>query len=147
MRSRRRESGAASTAVLLLVLLGLIGAGAWNYRRNLELEQASRATRPLAGYSTADLEALADAYRGEVAAHGERYARAKTQRTDSRDRAYFDQQVQEFEKVQRASGRVREVGAELAEREASLRQVEEELAMRGPEQTEWQKHWQRLTKY
>lgn len=147
MRVRRREKGAASTAVLLLVLVGLLGAGGWNYQRNLQLEQASRASRPLAGYSTEDLEALADAYRSEVAAHGARYERAKTQRAGTRDRAYFDQQVQEFENVQRQSGRVREVGAELAEREASLRQVEEELAMRGPEQTEWQKHWQRLTKY
>ena len=147
MRSTHRNAGSAKPLLLVVVLLGAIGAGAWNYHRNWQLEQQTRAARPLAGYSTEDLEALADAYRGEVKTGTAKYDSARKGRVESRDRAYFDQQVQEFEKVQRASNRTREVGAQLAERETSLRAVEDELAQRGPEMTDWQRHWQRLTHF
>ena len=49
--------------------------------------------------------------------------------------------------MQRASNRTREVGAQLAERETSLRAVEDELAQRGPERSEWERHWDRLTHF
>jgi len=148
MNATRRRAGFGSAFVLLVIVVAAIGAGAWNYRRNLELERASRAARPLSGYSTEDLEALADAYRGEVAARSARYDGAKGQRAEARERAYFDQQVQEFEKVQRQASRTRDAGGELAVREAALRDVEAELAARSGDATsEWQLHWKRLTDY
>jgi hypothetical protein len=147
VRSTHRNAGGASTLLLVALLIGAIGAGAWNYHRNWQREQESRASRPLAGYATEDLEALAEAYRGEVKAGAAKYDHAKQGRAQSRDRAYFDEQVQEFEKVQRASNRTREVGAQLAERETSLRAVEDELAQRGPERSEWARHWDRLTHF
>lgn len=146
MSSTHRNRGGASPLVLVAILLGAIGAGAYNYHRNWKLE-ASAERGPLAGYSTGDLEALADAYRAEVAAGTARYESARKGRSETRDRAYFDEQVQEFEKVQRSSGQRREVGAQLAERETSLRAVEQELAKRGPELSEWEQHWQRLTRF
>ena len=76
-----------------------------------------------------------------------RYESSRGARVESSDRAYFDQQVQEFERVQRASNRRREAGAALAEQETSLRAVEEELAQRGPEQTEWQHRLALLTRF
>ena len=142
-----RSGGAGKTALLALLLIALIGGGAWNYHRNYELEQQSRASRPLAGYTTEDLQALADAYRGEISSHAARYDAAKKTHVESRDRAYFGEQVREFEKVQRASNRTREAGAEVAEREASLQKVEAELSARGPERSEWQVHLDRLTKF
>jgi len=147
MVSRRREAGLASVRVLALVLVVLIAAGTWNYQRNLRREAESRASRPLASYSTRDLEALANAYRQEVATASARYDRARTHHAATRDGGLLDEQVHAFEQVQRASGRTREAGATLAEHEASLREVEQELAARGPSESSWQHHLRLLTTF
>jgi hypothetical protein len=147
MTDRTREAGAASAGLLLLILVAAIGGGAWNYHRNLERERADRAARPLAGYDTADLEALADAYRTQVASKTARFDRTRSERATADDRAYFDEQVGEFEKVQRKSAKARDVGADLAGDEASLAQIEAELATRGGDASEWEIHWRRLTSF
>lgn len=143
----RRKQGGAQIAVLLLVLGGLAAGGAWNYRRNLAAERAAEAARPLSGYSTGDLEALAAAYRQEIQAYEARYASRRGQRAEARERAYFDEQVREFEKVQRATSRTRAAGGDVAEREAALRDVESELASRGPARSTWEIHLRRLTTF
>lgn len=125
--------GGASVGLLLAILVGAAGAGAWNYHRNLAAEQAARAARPLAGYTTRDLEALAAAYREEVEALTRRYDGVRTQRVETRERRFFGDQIEEYEQVRRQSGSHREVGAELSEREASLRDVEQELSARNGE--------------
>ncbi len=66
---------------------------------------ARRFGAPAARLLDDDLEALADAYRQEIAAHAARYASQKTRRAEARDRAYFDEQVREFENVQKHSAR------------------------------------------
>jgi hypothetical protein len=129
MNPERRQAGRALLLVLVLIL-GLVGAGAANYVRNERAEEAAERARPLAGYATSDLEALADAYRQEIATRSRRYEQLRGQRTQARDRAYFDQQVGEFEKVQRQSAKVRGAGADLSENEASLQEIEEELRVR-----------------
>jgi len=137
-----RKQGQAG-GVLVLVLLGIVvlaAAGCWNYQRNLEAEQRAASARPLHGYSTGDLEALADAYRQEIAMHAARYASQKTKRTEARDRAYFDEQVHEFENVQKHSSRVREAGAELSVREADLARIEAELRARGGVESDLDRH-------
>src|SRR5262245_30800152 len=111
-RSHRQEGRAL---LLLVVLCALIGAGAWNYHRNLVAEQAARKARPLSGYDTADLEALAEAYRQEVRGDTARYEKNRAHRAEARERSYFDEQVQEFEKVQRQSGRSRQAGERLSQ--------------------------------
>ena len=63
MDRRRRQAGGVLLLLLPIAVAGLAAAGFWNYRRNLELEQRAAAARPLHGYSTRDLEALAGAYR------------------------------------------------------------------------------------
>jgi hypothetical protein len=139
MDRRRGQAG----GVLVLLLLGIVvlaAAGGWNYRRNLEAEQRAAAARPLHGYSTADLEALADAYRQEISAHAARYASQKSRRAEARDRAYFDEQVREFENVQKHSSRVREAGAEVSVREADLARVEAELRARGGVESDLDRH-------
>jgi lipopolysaccharide export system protein LptC len=129
MDRRRRQAGGVLVLVLIAVA-ALAAAGFWNYQRNLEAEQRAASARPMHGYSTSDLEALADAYRQEIAAHSARYASQKTKRVETPDRVYFDQQVQDFEAVQEHSGRVREAGAEVSVREADLARIEEELRAR-----------------
>jgi len=139
MDHRRGQAG----GVLVLVLLGIVAlaaAGWWNYQRNLEAEQRAASARPLHGYSTGDLEALAGAYRQEIAAHSARYASKKTKRAEARDRAYFDEQVHEFESVQKHSTQVREAGAELSVREADLARIEAELRARGGVESDLDRH-------
>jgi Tfp pilus assembly protein PilV len=139
MDRRRGQAG----GVLVLVLIGIVGlaaAAGWNYRRNLEAEQRAAASRPLHGYSTGDLEALADAYRQEIAAHAARYASQKSKRAEASDHAYFDEQVHEFENVQKHSSRVREAGAEVSVREAELARIEAELRARGGVESDLDRH-------
>lgn len=126
----RRRGGATSLVLLLAILLGAAGAGAWNYHRNLVAEQQDRAARPLAGYETGDLEALADAYRAEVAALTRRYDSVRKQRVDVRERGFFGDQIEEYERVRRRSSGRRDIGVALSETEATLRSVEKELETR-----------------
>ena len=129
----RQSGGGASVALLLAILIGALGAGAWNYHRNLVAEREARAERPLHGYETGDLEALAAAYRAEVETLTRRYDGARTQRVEARERGFFGDQIEEYETVRRRSGSRRDVGAELGETEAALRDVEQELRARQSE--------------
>jgi hypothetical protein len=133
---------------LLVIVLLLLAAGGWNYRRNLAAEEAERAQRPLAGYDTADLESLADAYRAEVAQLSNRYDAARGQRVGTADHGFFGEQIDEYERVRRQSGRRREAGADLGQTEAALRDVETELRARGAEGgSAWSVHLRRLTTF
>lgn len=146
--TRMRRDGRVSAGLLLGILLVLAAAGAWNYRRNLAAEQAERAKRPLAGYTTADLEALAGAYRAEVAALSSRYDAARGQRVATEEQGFFGEQIDEYERVRRRSGQRREAGAELGQGEAALRDVEAELRARGAEGgSAWSVHLRRLTSF
>jgi hypothetical protein len=129
----RQSGGGASVALLLAILIGALGAGAWNYHRNLVAEREARAERPLHGYETSDLEALAAAYRAEVETLTRRYDGVRTQRVEARERGFFGDQIEEYERVRRRSGSRRDVGAELGETEAALRGVEQELLARRSE--------------
>jgi len=139
------RDGRASAGLLLLIVLAAGAAGAWNYRRNLAAEQAERAKRPLSGYATADLRALADAYRAEVGKLSGRYDAARQQRVGTAEHAFFGDQIDEYERVRRASGKRREAGAALGQKEAALREVEQELQARaGEDGTGWRLHLHRL---
>jgi hypothetical protein len=129
--SRRREGRA--TLLLLAVLVLLAAAGAWNYRRNLAAEERERAERSLSGYSVEDLEALAAAYRAEVPRLARRYEGAQAGRARPRDRGFLGEQVDEYERVRKSSEAARELGGDVSEAEAALREVEEELAQRRSE--------------
>lgn len=126
----RRRGGAASLGLLVAILVAAAGAGAWNYHRNLIAEQREQATRPLIGYAVGDLEVLAAAYRDEVATLTRRYEGVRTQRVETRDRAFFGDQIDEYERVRRRSGSRRDIGAQLSEAETALRSVEQELEIR-----------------
>src|SRR5678816_3880836 len=71
----RRIAGNTTTSLLLL-LVALLGVGAWNYYRNYQLERANEHGRPYSGYSTHEVELLRDAVAGELDATRARFERA-----------------------------------------------------------------------
>lgn len=130
MRHRRRR-GAAGAKLLAVLLLGLAGAGGWNYRRNLAAEQAR--PRPYRGYTEQAVEQLAAAYRQEIQELGARSDAARASRRGVQDRALLDQQIGEFERVQRQAERERALGRRLGAQEAALADLEAELQRREAE--------------
>jgi len=144
--ARIRSEGRASLGLVLVIALAAAAGGAWNYRRNLAAEEAARAQRPLSGYETADLQALADAYRAEVGRLSSRYEAARGARVGTAERGFFGEQIDEYERVRRQSGQRREAGAELGQTEAALRDVEDELRARGSAGSRWSVHLRRLTR-
>jgi len=126
------ETGGRGALIpLLVVLLLLGGGGAWNYSRNLARE--SQEDRPMRGYAEADLEKLLAAYQKEQ----DRAARraGSTQRASAKIASgqLVGETVHEFERVQRASRRVRDANGDLAETELMIERIQQELARRDGE--------------
>jgi hypothetical protein len=135
-----------SQAMLLLVLLGLVsGAGAWNYKRNLDLEAAS--PRPYRSYSIEDLEALQSAYTGETERHRDHYRAVSSRKVAVKSNEMLDQQVLEFERVQRIGQNKRDIASTYAKNQVQLDEVQAEIAQRAAEGEGWKRHLGRLTRY
>ena len=117
--------------IFLALLIIAVGAGGFNYYRNYTAEVDG--LRPFEAYSDADLERLINAYKGEVTGLARRYSSAKSERRDARDTGYLDSQIAEFERVQRAGRRTRELSGELSEQEAALQDLEHEWNLREKE--------------
>ena len=98
MTSGSKPGGALPMLLLLLAIL--CGGGAYNYQRNVALEKQE--PRPYRGYTDEQLEQLAAAYEGEKAKDSQRYEKASSRRATAQGKAYFQDQVDEFERVQRA---------------------------------------------
>jgi hypothetical protein len=116
--------------VLVALLLLIVVGGAYNYQRNMQAEKSEQGARPFKGYATDDLSALRDAYDQEVAAYERTYAARQRQRVRATNSGAMNQQVDQFERVQRNSAALREATADVAEREAQLRAIERELELR-----------------
>ena len=144
-KNKRREGNAALG--LAAVLTVLLCAGGMNYVRNLQADQASEETRPFHGYQTDDLTALKSAYEAEVAQSESRYQRARAGRQRSQGAAMMDEAVADFERVRQQSDGLRELSAQLAEREARIRDIEKELAARAVIGEGWEAHLRRLTRF
>jgi hypothetical protein len=141
-----KSSGKGNQGFLLLVLLGIIaGGGAWNYHRNLKLEEAE--PRPYRSYSRAQLEDLAAAYRRETDAHSQRYQTASSRSVNVRSGGMIGEQVNEFERVQRISRGKRAIADQYAKNHVQLDGVMAELSKRASEGALWQVLLTRLTKY
>ncbi len=129
---------------VLLVLLLVAGAGAFNYWRNLGSEEA--VPRPYRGYADAELDALIAAYRSEVDALDARYQQARDGRSVrqvSRG-AHISDHVKGFEEAREAADRVRGRAADVAGQAAVLRDLEVEQATRASNRG-FDVHWRRLT--
>jgi hypothetical protein len=128
--ARRRSAGRATGSIVLLLLL-LVGAGGWNYHRNLQLEKASENDRPYRSYAVEDLEALRAATSAELDAMRARFEAARRQRARPvGDIGSISDNVEQFENTTRASTAIRDAAARVAEREGQLAALDRELQLR-----------------
>jgi hypothetical protein len=138
---RRLETG--NSVVQLLVLLAiLVGAGAWNYRRNAAVEENDY--RPFRGYTDEAIEQLIDAYEGQHELTSKRFDAATGHDVKVEGKAYLGEQVQEFERVQRISQSTRALRDDLAESQTSLKLLKEEAAKRAGERQKLKTFLKRL---
>jgi hypothetical protein len=141
-----KSSGKGGQVLLLLVLLGiLVGGGTWNYKRNLEIEESE--PRPYRGYSLEQLESLQAAYQQEVDRHTQRYQTASSRKVRVREGGFIDEQVDEFERVQRISQGTRAIADQFAKNQVQLDEVMKEISRRARESDSWKLHLTRATKY
>ena len=143
--SRHRTSGRATGSVVLLLLI-LSGAGAWNYHRNWQIEQEAEGRRPYASYAVEDLEALRTAYEselGQVRAHYDS-TKAKRVRPQS-DVGSISGNVEQFQRTTRTSTAIRNAAASVVEREGQIAELDRELEMRSRFGEGLLRHVKRLT--
>ena len=133
--------GALIPLLVLLLLLG--GGGAWNYRRNLARE--SQEDRPLRGYAEADLEKLLSAYEQEAKRLASRAGATRRATPKDMPGELVGETVHEFERVQRASQRVRDAQGDVAEVELMVERVSQELSRRDGERDPMAIFLRRLT--
>jgi len=138
---RKRLTRGVST-LPVLILIGLLAAGAFNYHRNWVVEAS--VPRPYEGYSQADLEALLAAYQAENAQAERRYQAARGQLGHERRAGMLDQNIAAFEAAQRDSGRAREAGALLSMQQTATDDLEAELARRVADADRLKVHLRRL---
>lgn len=142
----RRTEGKA-VASLLAVLALLVAAGGGNYIRNLQADEASASARKFSSYGRDDLESLRAAYAQEVASLQRKYDTARAGRTRAGDGdRMMDEAVADFERMRAQSDGLRELGTQVAEREARIRDIDEELATRDAIGEGWEAHLRRLTR-
>jgi hypothetical protein len=138
---RRLEAG-NSAIMLLLVLAILVGAGAWNYRRNAAVEEDDY--RPFRGYTDEAIEQLIDAYENQHERSSKRFEAAASRRVNVEGKAYFGEQVQEFERVQSISQNTRALRDGIAESQTSLKLLREEASHRARERQKLRLFFERL---
>lgn len=141
---RRRRAGNTTTSLLLLLVI-LLGAGGYNYWRNLEIEKQQDRPRPFRSYATEDLTALRDAYRHEIETAERRFSAQQQRRVRASGEGLIDARVDEFERIKRNTAQLRELKADVAEREARLREVQAELDYRTAQLSGLKLHLKRLT--
>ena len=124
------------------LLLLVLAAGAWNYQRNLAAERALH--RPFRSYADADLEALTGALETRRKTQTERYEVAAGRRAAPGTKSYFDEQVAEFERVQRAGAVKRQAQRDLAGSRVTLKLLDEERLYRVRERERVKLFFERL---
>jgi hypothetical protein len=124
------KRGVGVTILILALLVSLGTAGEYNYQRNKAAEE-SAAPRAYKGYSDAAIDALIEAYQQEVEVLEARYGAAKNRSIETRSGGLIDEQIREFERAQETGVSTRSMGADVAQREAVLRELRREQSLRG----------------
>jgi hypothetical protein len=118
-------------AVVGVVLVLLVAAGAGNYFRNYRAEQ--QVFRPYRNYTEDQLLQLVKAYEANLESLSTRYGAVKGQRAEVKSGPLLGERVRAFESAQRAGERVRALGHEASKREAALRDFQAEVEYREAE--------------
>ncbi|MDE0885766.1 MAG: hypothetical protein OSB70_09555 [Myxococcota bacterium] len=118
---------------LVLLLVAALALGAWNYSRNARADRDNPRSLPFAGYATADLDALREAYAAEVesarrAESGGRGGLAGASAGPNEDG--LRPRIQRFEASQARADALRAARADWAQSAARLAEVDTELARR-----------------
>ena len=130
--------------ILILALLVILGAaGEYNYQRN-KAEEESATPRSYKGYSDEAIDALIEAYQQEVEVLEARYGAAKNRNIETRSGGLIDEQIREFERAQETGVSTRSMGADVAQREAILRELHRERSLRGSPADALKLHLRRL---
>jgi uncharacterized protein HemX len=141
--NHRRSGGGALVPVLLLLVL-LMGVGAWNYHRNWSQEKAEEKPRPYKSYSDGDLVRMEEGYRMELAEFNKRFGSQRSRRIAVQNRGLISDQIDEFERVQRAARHTRQLGGEAAGLQSQLDSISEERRLRAERTSGLQLHLKRL---
>jgi hypothetical protein len=113
-------------AILLVILCA---AGGWNYHRNAVIEDS--APRPYRTYSDEELDQLASAYRDEVEIQMARYRNSTASANVAvRDVGLLEDQIDEFERVQRLSKKRKESAYQVTENQILVEQLAQEQVAR-----------------
>ena len=145
---RRRQAG--SVRGLVLVLLVLLGTGAWNYHRSYRADLENHRSLPFASYSTPDLVSLQAGYSEELERSQALYARRRAALGERPDAGVHGpglaDRVAALERTQASARGIREARADFAQNEARLREVEAELERRSRPGAELRLHLERLVR-
>ena len=141
-RFGKRSEAGRSVIMPLLVLAILVGAGAWNYRRNAAVEEEDY--RPFRGYTDEAIEQLIDAYEDQHERSSKRFEAAASRKVNVEGKAYFGEQVQEFERVQGISKNRRALRDGIAESQTSLKLLRDEASKRARERQKLRLFFERL---
>jgi len=137
---KRTQMGSSIPQLLLLLVL-LVGGAAFNYHRNLEAE--AQEDRPYRGYSDQQLEDMLQAYEGRKEQQSARYESTAGRRADARGKAYFDEQVQEFERVQKVHAARDRARDQLAGTQVVVKKIRAEQTKRASEADKLMLHLRR----
>ena len=140
-----RQAGA--TLMPLLLLLALVAAaGAWNYHRNWTRDKAEEKPRLYKSFSDTDLAQMEEGYHLELAKFNAQYGSQRSRRVVVRDRDLIGDQIDEFERVQRAAKRSRQLTGSAAGLQAQLDQIAEERRIRSQRSSALMGHLKRLVR-
>jgi hypothetical protein len=137
----KRDVGITILILALLVILG--AAGEYNYQRNKAAE-ARDVPRTYTGYSDDEIAALIEAYQQEVEVLEARYSAAKNSGIETGSGGLLGEQIREFERAQKTGVATRSMGADVAEKEAVLRELRREQSLRGGSADSLKLHLRRL---
>ncbi len=138
--------------VLLALVAGLIGGGAWNYQRNAHLAEEEKAPRPYKSYSMEQLDQLLQAYTQERTQYQTSLGKLEVKGDDGPSYAPSDLKgkLNGFERAQKNAARYNDVHSAMLDREVEIDRIQKERALRqsgGGSDSPWSLAYRRITTF
>ncbi len=136
----------ARAGQVVILLVSLCAAGGWNYHRNAVIEDS--APRPYRTYSDEELDQLVSAYRDEVEVQMARYRKSGgAQKVAVRGGGLLEEQIEEFERVQRLGKQRKERAYQVTENQILVEQLAKEQVTRGRDRPIYKMIFRRVTTF